>query len=115
MVVTFHWGLACTVQLPESILMKVYFEVGLKDLARATRFRAETLASLVNASNLKRTHEFLMQVWETMMYRHMFNPYVSHDTPLPEDILPGIRARLISGNDRCAENCTLDDYVHVNG
>ena len=96
----------------QKVLMKVYFEVGLKDLARAAGFRAETLTSLGNSSNFKRTHEFLMQVWETI-YRHLFDFYVSHETPLPEDLLPGIRARLISCNDRCAENCTLDDYVHV--
>ena len=44
------------------------------------------------------------------MYRHMFNLYVSH-TPLDEDLLAGVKARLISCNDRCTENCTLDDYV----
>ena len=92
--------------------MKVYFEVGLKDLARASGFRAETLTSLGNASNFIRTHAFLMQVWETF-YRHMFHLYVSHETPLPEDLLPGVKARLLSCNDRCAENCTLDDYVQV--
>ena len=96
----------------QKVLMKVYFEVGLKDLARAAGFRAETLTSLGNASNFKRTHAFLMQVWEAL-YRHMFNLYVSHDRCLPEDLLSGVKARLISCNDRCAENCTLDDYVHV--
>ena len=88
----------------QKVLMKVYFEVGLKDLARAAGFRAETLTSLGNASNFKRTHAFLMQVWETL-YRHMFNLYGSH-TPLDEDLLAGV-------NDRCAENCTLEDYVRV--
>ena len=40
----------------QKVLMKVYFEVGLKDLARAAGFRAETLTSLGNASNFKCTH-----------------------------------------------------------
>ena len=77
----------------QKVLMKVYFEVGLKDLARAAGFRAETLTSLGNASNFKRTHAFLMQVWEAL-YRHMFNLYVSHDRCLPEDLLSGVKARL---------------------
>ena len=42
----------------------------------------------------------------------MFNLYVSH-TPLDEDLLAGVKACLISCNDRCAENCALDDYMHV--
>ena len=86
MVVTFYWGLACAVQLSEGT-DKVYFEVGLKDLARASIL---TLTFLDNASNFKRTHAFLMQVWETM-YRHMYNLYVSH-TPLNEDILVGVKS-----------------------
>ena len=94
----------------QKVLMKVYFAVGLKDLARAAGFRAETLTSLGNASNFKRTHAFLMQVWEAM-YRHMFNLYVSH-TPLDEDLLEGVKARLYSCNDKCAENRSLDYYLH---
>ena len=62
----------------QMVLIKVYFEIGLKDLARATRFRAATLTSLGNASNFKRTHAFLLQVWETLC-RRMFTLYVSHN------------------------------------
>ena len=43
----------------------------------------------------------------------MFNLYVSHDRCLPEDLLSAVKAQLISCNDRCAEDCTLVDYVHV--
>ena len=55
-----------------------------------------------------------MQVWETL-YKDMFNLFVSHKTPLPEDIRPGVKAQLISCNDKCTESCTLDEYVHVTG
>ena len=41
----------------------------------------------------------------------MFNLYVSH-TPLDEDLLAGIKARLYSCNDKCAENRSLDHYLH---
>ena len=47
------------------------------------------------------------------LYMHMFNLFVSRKTPLPEDLLPGVQARLIRCNDTCAENCTLDEYVHI--
>ena len=67
----------------QKVLMKVYFEVGLKDLARAAGFRAETLTSLDSASNFKHTDAFLRQVWEALYC-----------------------------NDRCAENCNLDGFVH---
>ena len=38
-----------------------------KDLAMSSRFRAETLESLANASYFKRTHAFLMDVWEAFV------------------------------------------------
>ena len=50
----------------QKALMKVYYEVGLKYLAKASGFKAETLTSLANSSNFKRTHAFLLQVWEVL-------------------------------------------------
>ena len=41
-----------------SVLMKVYYEAGLKDLAKASGFQGETLASLQQCSNFKRVHHF---------------------------------------------------------
>ena len=42
----------------QKVLMKVYCEVGLKDLAKGTGFTTETLISLKNTSKFKRTHAF---------------------------------------------------------
>ena len=42
-----------------SVLMKVYYEAGLKDLAKASGSRGETLTSLQRCSNFKRVYHFL--------------------------------------------------------
>ena len=55
----------------QSVLMKVYYDAGLKDLAESSGHRGETLTSIKKCSSYKRTHQFLLQAWEAT-YRQMF-------------------------------------------
>ena len=100
----------------QKALMKVYYEGGLKVLAMASGYRAETLKSVANASNFKRTHAFLMQVWEAF-YRHFFDQYLlnckSDTVPDSETMLADIKARLLQCNEKCKEDQAYDEYILV--
>ena len=59
--------------------MKLYYHAGLRELAKISGFQGATLLSLENCSNFKRTHQFFLQVWETL-YREMLSVYMSNDS-----------------------------------
>ena len=61
----------------QKALMKPYADAGLATLAKAAGHRAETLTSLLQASNFRRTHEFLLQSFDAL-YRYFFSLYSSH-------------------------------------
>ena len=77
-------------------LMKPFFEAGLRDLAVSSSYPSQSIQS---CSQFKRTHYFLMEVWEAM-YRSMLESYL--------DSLP---------NKQQLEQCitsTLLEFTNVN-
>lgn len=56
----------------QEVLLKVYFDGGLRDLAKASGYNPNAIGS-----NFKRTHNFLMEAWEAM-YRHFLTLF--HDS-----------------------------------
>ena len=65
----------------QQVLMKQYYHVGLKDIASNSGFRAETLSSLERCSNFKRTHNFLLQAWESL-FLEMVESFINENTSL---------------------------------
>ena len=65
----------------QQVLMKQYYHFGLKDIASNSGFRAETLSSLERCSNFKRTHNFLLQAWESL-FLEMVESFINENTSL---------------------------------
>ena len=65
------WHLMKNYQL---CLMKPFFEAGLRDLAVASSYPSQ---SIQNCSQFKRTHRFLMEVWEAM-FRSMLQSFLAN-------------------------------------
>ena len=100
------WHLLCNYQ---SVLMKVYYDAGLKELAEASGHRGETLTSIKNCSSFKRTHQFLVQAWEAV-YRQMFRSFIAcaqnDDSPSISDILSAAKANMLMCDEGNAEGKT---------
>ena len=58
----------------------MYYHAGLRELAKSCSFHGTTLKSLESCSNFKRTHCFLLQVWEAI-YQEMVHTYINHTNP----------------------------------
>ena len=63
----------------QKVLLKPYADAGLMSLAKVSGYRAETLKSLMNASNFRRTHLFLLQCFEAF-YEFFLDMFLSSDT-----------------------------------
>ena len=54
--------------------MKAYYDAGLKSIAQASGYPTNQMKA---CSNSKRTHLFLLEVWEAL-YRAMMESYLEH-------------------------------------
>jgi len=57
----------------------VYYHADLKEIAQNTGFKGETLTSLEQCGNFKRTHNFLVQAWQAIC-RVMLNAFCESRT-----------------------------------
>ena len=64
----------------QEVLIKIYYDGGLCDLAKASGYQPKSIGS-----NFKRTHHFLMEVWESF-YRYFMSIFLSKDN-VPSDFL----------------------------
>jgi hypothetical protein len=60
----------------QQVIMKAYYHTGLQEIASHSTYKSETLASLHKCSNFKRTHTFLLQVWEAL-FLEMISSFLS--------------------------------------
>ena len=70
----------------QPVLSKIYFDAGLKQLAAVGGHRSETLISLQNCSHFKRTHRFILQVWEAL-YVNMVEIFLNNEPEAAELLL----------------------------
>ena len=57
----------------QEVLLKIYFDAGLSELAKASGYQSI-------GSNFKRTHKFLLETWESL-YRHFLSLFMSNQAP----------------------------------
>ena len=79
----------------QSALMKAYYDAGLKALARAAGY---PLAAIQNSSQFKRSHNFILEVWEAI-YRVMLERYIESkgkETTTKPSLLEDIASHLQS-------------------
>ena len=96
----------------QKVLIKPYGDAGLMSLAKVSGYRAETLKSLMSASNFRRTHLFLLQCFEAF-YEFFLGMFFSSGSisELEEE-----RVKLIAHDLLCQfqelsrEECSLDDF-----
>ena len=67
----------------QKVLLKIYGDAGLLQLAKVAGHRSETLKSLAQASHFKRTHHFILQSFETI-YRLFLRLYLHSLETTPE-------------------------------
>ena len=74
----------------QEVLMKIYFDAGLEELAVSTGYPSNAIK---NCSEFKRTHNFLMETWEAL-YHHFLLLFLKQCDFSVNGIMPYIAERL---------------------
>ena len=78
-------------------LVKPYFEPGLRELAKACKY---PLAAIKSCSQFKRSHNFILEAWETV-YRVMVERFIeSSNAPLTTDYVSQAMKNMSVGSDK---------------
>ena len=83
----------------QKAVMKVYGDAGLTNLGEITQHRSETLTSLVQCTNFRRTHNFLVQSMEAF-YRFFLSLYMKykHDSTSTQQLSVEEEIQSVLGN-----------------
>ena len=93
----------------QKAIMKAYSDAGLVHLAKESGHRAETLTSLIQCSNFRRTHTFLMQSFEAF-YRFFISLYMDEQEHVgAEDITSLLQDLVLKFSELTTEE-TLTDF-----
>jgi hypothetical protein len=92
----------------QKVLMKAYWDAGLMQLAQAAGYKGEALTTLSKGSNFRRTHDFLLQVYEA------FISSISNDLLLMHpEIATSIKGRIQPLVMALAKASTSDDVSYA--
>ena len=89
----------------QSVLMKVYYDAGLKQLAQSSGY---PVAGIQTCSQFKRTHAFIMEAWEAL-YRSMLQKHFESNSACRDNITRIIQS--LSLSQATNSNTTLTELI----
>jgi len=86
----------------QPVLMKVFFDAGLKQLAETSGYCWETRTSLGTCSNLKRTNSFLLQLHEALL-RQLISTFTKAATEVETASMPAVLNEVVHILQKCTK------------
>ena len=91
----------------QKALMKAYADAGLMELGKTTQHRSETLTSLMQCTNFRRTHNFILQSTEAF-YRFFLSLYLRQQFSTPDIV--GLLKSLVLEFGTLSDDTQLDSF-----